>query len=187
MAQPYSAGRYFAQGLGLCFMAWVIFNVHKQPDNLSADVRGFDASPTCREDRVLTDAPHAPLDRPLLGECVLQSVTVINKNYEIKVGRGSGRGPMYTITVLLPWGGQRSFLLRGDEQAYDGIGVGRPVNALVYGQRIAFLAVNGRAISTTDDPDVNHTLQEMRWVGVGLLLALGLHSFYRATRSGLPN
>jgi hypothetical protein len=185
MAQAKSAGQWVVQGLGLCVGAWIIFVLHKAPDNLSADSKGFDVSPTCRESRVITDAPQAPLDRPLPGECVLQSVTVVNKNYKINVGPGSGRGPTYTITVLLPWGGQHAFLLRGDKQAYDSIEVNRPINALIYGQRVAFLAVNGRSISTTDDPDVNHLVQVLRWLGAGLLLTSGLFSFYRASKSGL--
>jgi len=182
MAQPYSTGGYVAQGLGLCFMAWVIFYVHRSPENLSADVRGFDASPMCREDRVLSDVTDPPLDRPLPGECVIQRVTVANKDYVVELGPGSSRGPKYSITVLLPWGGQHKFLLRGDKYAYNSIVVGQSLNVLVFGQRIAFVAVNGRAISTSDDPDVDHTLQVIRWLGITLLLVLGLFSFYRAWR-----
>ena len=185
MAQTKSAGQWVVQGVALCVGAWIIFVAHKAPDNLSANVRDFDASPTCQESRVIIDAPQAPLDRPLLGECVVQSVTVVNKNYKIEVGPGAGRGPTYTITVLLPWGGQHSFILRGDRQAYDSIEVNRPINALIYGQRVAFLAVNGRSISTTDDPDVNRLVQVLRWLGAGMLLASGLFSFYRGSKSGL--
>jgi hypothetical protein len=180
MAQAKSAGQWLVQGVGLCVGAWIIFVLHKAPDNLTEDVRGFDTSPTCHEDRVLTDVPRPPLDRPSLGECVIQSVTVVNKTYELRLGRGSGRGSVYTITILLPWGDRHSFNLRGDKQAYDRIEVDRPVNALIYGKRVAFLAVNGRSISTTDDPDVNHFVQVLRWLGTGLLLAGGLFSFYRA-------
>lgn len=173
------------QGLGLCVGAWLIGVPHTASDKLGADARDFDASPSCRENRVITDAPQAPLERPLQGECVVQSVTVINKHYEYRMGRGSGRGAEYTITVLWPWGGRHAFILRGDKHAYDSVEVNRPANALLYGQRIAFLAVDGRPISTTDDPDVDHLVQVLRWVGAVVLLAGGLFSFYRAAKSGL--
>jgi hypothetical protein len=184
MAQTKSAGQWVLQGFGLCVGAWIIFVLHKAPDNPAADIRGFDASSTCREDRVIADTPQAPLDRPVPDECFLQSLMVVNKNYKINVGPGSGRGPTYTITVLLPWGGQHSFILRGDRHAYDSIEVNRPINALIYGRRVAFLAVNGRSVSTTDDPDVNHLERVLRWIGAALLLVGGLFSFYRALKSG---
>lgn len=186
MAQNDSPGRWLVQGIGLCLGAWIIFNMHKAPPNLSADIRDFDNNPTCREARVL-EAPAPPLDRPILGECVLQSVAVVNKNQVIHFGRGAGRGPTYTITLLMPWGGQHSVTLRGDKHAFNGISVGRPINALLYGHRIALLAVNGRAISTTENPQVDRLVQVMRWIGTGVLLVAGLFSFYRLTRSGLSN
>ncbi|HEY6619492.1 MAG TPA: hypothetical protein VIY68_08110 [Steroidobacteraceae bacterium] len=182
MAQSYSAGRYVARGLGLFFGAWIIFNTHKESD--STDVPSFDANQSCLEKRVVTDAPAAPLNRPSAGECVVQSVTVISKNYRTGMGGGSGHGTAYTITVQMPWGGQHSFDLRGGRPAYDAIPVGRPINTLLYGPRVAFVAVDGRAVSTTDDPDVDRLVKWMRWIGAGLLLGLGMYSFYRAMRSG---
>jgi len=51
---------------------------------------------------------------------------------------------------------------------------------LVFANRVAFIAVNGQAISTSDNPDVAHDLTIVRVAVCALLLGLALSYFYRA-------
>lgn len=177
MGQPRTPTGWFVQAIALCLVAWAFYQGMKPSPTLAADRRGFDHSSTCQSDRLFSDVPEAPLTAPSSDRCVLQMVMVQNKHVELG-GRHSNRS--YSVTMALPWGGSRTVTLRGGHQAYDSIAVGRALPTLIWGRRLALLAVSGRVVSTSDNPDTEHMLQIVRWCGIGLFLLLGLLSFLRA-------
>jgi hypothetical protein len=178
MASPRTPVGWLVQAIGLCVVAAVLYTTTKPSPTLAADQAGFDHSPTCRADDVVTDTAESPLTGPPSGRCVVQLVRVTNKHVERTTGRGSHT--IYWITLLMPWGAQRAVSLRGGATAYNAIIVGHSLNALLWSHRLAFLAVDGQAISTAENPDVEHRAQIVRWCGVGFLLLMVLVSLYRA-------
>jgi hypothetical protein len=198
-----SPGRHVVNGLGLWLMAWALFSVHGPhgpPDDLSAAVSTYNDNPSCRGDRVLTDAPDPTLAQPSSDQCVIQGLVVANKYYKMQIPTGHQTTHYeYWITVLFPWGGQHSVMIRSgrdpwysmtltaDRDVYDRIVQGQTVNALMLGQRVAVLAVGGRAISTADDPKVQHGVEVGRQLGVKLLLGLGLLSLVLALRGAVSS
>lgn len=178
MGSPRTPAGWLVQAIGLGLMAVFLFASTKPSPTLAADLSGFDHSPTCRSDHVVTDTAEAPLDAPESGRCVVQLVRVTNKRIEHHVGRHSST--TYWVTLLMPWRAEHEVSLRGAQTAYHAIAIGHPLNALVWGRRLAFLAVNGQPISTAENPDVEHRTQILRWCAVGFLLFMGLLSVYRA-------
>jgi hypothetical protein len=179
MSQQYSRGHYLAGTIGLSFAAWFIFKSHVPSPTLAADLKGFRASPTCRDVRLLSDSADAPLAAPVRTSCVIQQVTVTNKIEKLNY-TGRSHTTQYWITTRLPWGAQHAVMLRGGRAVYNAVVVGRPLNALLWGDRVALLAVQGQAVSTSDNPDVAHQVQILRWLGVVLLIGMALGSLYRA-------
>ena len=189
-----SPGRHIVSGLGLWLFAWALFNWHG-PQDLSAAVRNYQDSPSCREDRVLTDAPDPTLTGPLADRCVIQQLPVARKYYteQHPIGHQTIQY-QYWITTVFPWGPRHSVQIRSrrdgrfslvasaDREVYDSIAQGQTVNALMLGQRVAVLAVDGRAISTSDDPDVQRSLEAGKQLAAKVLVGLGLLSLILAIR-----
>lgn len=159
-------------------MAVLLMTIGKPSPTLAADLAGFDHSPTCRADKVVTDTAEDPLTGAPSGRCVVQVVRVTNKHTERTTGRHSSTS--YWVTVLMPWGAQHNVNLHGAVKAYNAVLVGHQLNALLWSHRLAFLAINGQPVSTAENPDMEHRGQILRWCGIGLMLFMSLLSVYRA-------
>ena len=180
MGSPRTPAGWLVQAIGLGLMAVFLFASTRPSPTLAADLSGFDHSPTCRSDHVVTDTAEAPLDAPESGRCVVQLVRVTNKRIEHHVGRHSST--TYWVTLLMPWRAEHEVSLRGAQTAYNAISDQPPAERarlestprLSRSQRPANL--DRRRIG----PDVEHRTQIFRWCTVGFLLFMGLVSVYRA-------
>jgi len=162
---------YLAQGLGLCVAAALVFHLMGNWSAASG-IQAFDADPACRAERLLhPDAGAAGARGP--AACRVQKVTVMAEHHSVGGGRGN---PLPSVTLLLASGEQRTVRLTRSDAIFA-IKVGEQINALVFGDRAALLAVNGQAVSTSDDPEVAHYLMMVRIV-VCSLLALGALCFF---------
>lgn len=163
---------YLAQGFGLCVTAVAVFVLIGNWGAASLR-RAFDAAPTCRVETLLhstatTGSAHAT-------ECQVERLAVSAEHHS----RGGRGNPLPSITVLLPSGHPHSVRLTRSD-VIGSIRVGEQIEALVFANRVAFIAVNGQAISTSDNPDVAHDLTIVRVAVCALLLGLALSYFYRA-------
>jgi hypothetical protein len=177
-SQPRTPLGWFVQALAFCLGAVIFYTTTKPSPTLAADRAGFDRSPTCQADKVVSDTAEDPLTGPPSGRCVVQVVRITNKHIEITAGRH--RTTSYWVTVLMPWGAQHNVKLQGGVNAYNAAVVGHQLNALLWSHRLTFLAINGQPISTAENPDIEHRAQIVRWGGLVFLLVMGLVSVYRA-------
>ncbi len=99
MGSPRTPAGWLVQAIGLCVMAVLLFASTKPSPTLAVDLSGFDHSPTCRADHVVTDTADDPLAAPATGRCVVQVVRVTNKRIEHHVGRHSST--TYWVTLLI--------------------------------------------------------------------------------------
>jgi hypothetical protein len=170
----YSPGRYLSYGLGLLLAAGAFFYSRPAatPDTLMSDASAFDASPTCRATRVLTEEADPLALQAAPGMCVLQSVAISAKHAQFFHSLYRGRwSAVYFLTVTLPWGGERETILEGDRGTYDQVIVGQKVMVLFYNRRPAVIAIGGQTITTKDDPDIVAPVQKAIWT-LGAICAL---------------
>lgn len=181
--RPASTAKYLTPALGFCVVLGLLFFVHGAADISPATVRDFDASPSCRKDRLATDPADPPRAAPSRGECVIQTI-VVTARERAPVGKGGG-APSYWVTVRLPWGTQRQFQVAADGVPYKSINVGARLNALLYERRVAYLVIYGRAISTTDNPDAAYQREILILAPLLLIAGLALFSLYRRSKRAL--
>jgi len=174
--QNFSPGHYLF--LGVIFVAGSIWIWHiggPQP----VDQKGFDASFSCKSDRLLAGAVSQSL-LSLPEPCTVELVTVEDKDAELQFAH-NGRID-YWLSIRTASGDRERFMLAESRprsrSAFSSVVVGQPYYALIFRQQVASIAISGQVMQTSDNPDVAARGNTMRWIGTFVFLALAAYSFY---------
>ena len=143
--------------------------------------RTFDSDPSCSVARLLAVTETGSQVRSLqAGTCSVERVTVENRY--IRHGK-NGNGTFYWVAVTTQSSGTHTIELFGAnaQAGWEGLSVGQTLDALMYGQGVARLVVNGLVLSTSENPDIAASFDLDFWIFLAVLSVVATGFYYFRT------